>query len=348
MDERLYLENGYLDAAWIYDLPVRHIWVIGGRGTGKTYGFLREALRRKNKFMFLRRTETQVDIIRQPAFSPFSPINADEGYNVQPFPYAPKISAFYHAVENEDTMKLEPSGAPIGYLAAVKTFHNVRGFSARDVDLIYFDEFVREPTERRIKGEPAALWNALETINRNRELEGLPSAKFIACSNAEDIANDYFVDLGLVTVAEKMVIKGESVKVLRDREMAIVILQGSPISEAKADTALYKMTKGTGFAQMALDNSFRVDFDAYRSRPIGEYRPVVTVGELTVYKHKSNGRYYVTPHRAGNPPVYTMSDADQRRFKVTHRWLAAAYMRGIIDFESYFCESLLYKYLDMR
>ena len=44
--------------------------------------------------------------------------------------------------------------------------------------------------------------------------------------------------------------------------------------------------------------------DNIKPQPLSEYKPYVAVGELTVYKHKSQKAYYVTEHRSGNPPTF--------------------------------------------
>ena len=47
----LYLENGYVNMAKIIETDVPFIFVIGGRGTGKTYGTLQYMLNQNSTFM---------------------------------------------------------------------------------------------------------------------------------------------------------------------------------------------------------------------------------------------------------------------------------------------------------
>ena len=60
---------------------------VGGRGTGKTYGSLKEfAIRahtNRNRFIYLRRSEVEVENCCSPVSNPFKAINADLGTNIQ-------------------------------------------------------------------------------------------------------------------------------------------------------------------------------------------------------------------------------------------------------------------------
>ena len=188
-----------------------------------------------------------------------------------------------------------------GYIASLSTFANVRGFDASDIDAIFYDEFIKEEHEKGMKGEADALLNAYETMNRNRELQGRKPIKMVAASNSTDLANPYFVRLGLVTEFERMRQKGQMIRELPSRDTCIIDLQHSPISEQKRDTALYRMARNTEFASMALDNAFGVDLGQYKSKSLKEYKPMLAVGELVVYRHKSRQEFYITPHRSGNP-----------------------------------------------
>lgn len=73
----------------------------------------------------------------------------------------------------------------------------------------------------------------------------------------------------------------------------IVLLLSSPISEKKQDTVLYK-NANDDFIRMALDNAFRTDETKIKSEPLKEFRHVVSVGEIGIYSHKAQRRFYVS------------------------------------------------------
>jgi hypothetical protein len=233
----------------------------------------------------------------------------------------------------------------IGYTAALSTFSNIRGFDASDVELLIYDEFIPERHERPIKEEGSAFFNAYETINRNRELNGNKPLQVLCLANANDIGNPLFMELKLIRLAEKMRSSGQEVYIDKERGIGLFMLDNSPISEQKAETALYKLTKGHSFAEMSLANDFYKEESApIISRPIKEYKPIVTIGELTIYKHKSNGLYYCSTHKTGSCPVYGTGDTDRARFKKQYIRLWLRYMDNKIEFEETLCEILFQKY----
>ena len=328
-----YPETGYVNIAGILREGYPFNFVCGGRGTGKTYDALRTAREEKHKFVLLRRTQTQADTVSNPKFSVFKPLNNDLGWDVQPEKLGDKQKGF---VENEEVL---------GYVLALNTLSNMRGFDASDVDLIIYDEFIPEKHERPIKNEADALWNAYETINRNRELKGCAPVQLLCLANANDITNPVFESLNLIRIADRMQKKGNERWTDDKRGIQLIMLQRSPISQKKGNTVLYNLTHGSGFSSMALNNSFNVDRQHVRPRPLGEYIPVCVVGELCIYKHKSEPRLYCTTHQAGVfNRKYSSSDSDRIYYRrvFCHHW--EMYISNAIDFEDVLSEKLFLHY----
>lgn len=345
---KLYTPDGWCNIPAILSSGYPFLFVVGGRGTGKTYGALRHARQHYmdtgRRFILLRRLQSQVDLINKPEYSPFKSLDADEGYLTASRPLSKYTVGFYDAVPGDDGTPV-PSGPCIGYTAALSTISNMRGFDASDVDLIIFDEFIPERHERPLKDEAAALFNAYETINRNRELKGQPPAQLICLANANDLGNPIFLALGLVRKAETLRARGREWWTDDKRGIGLALLNGSPIGSKKSGTALYKLTGGSEFAEMALNNDFAgEERSRVKSMPIKEYRPVVQVGEICVYRHKSERQYYVSTHTTGDPPTYGPGPVDLQRFRSGYAWLYQQYMQRHIVFEEYLCEILFCKY----
>lgn len=339
----VFLPSGYVSMRAVFELPFTFIWIVGGRGTGKTYGALEYLLESNTRFMLLRRTASQAQIVQNPAMTPIKSVVNDHGWKYTVAPVVKGIGGIYEYQNTDGKDELIYPAA--GYIASLSTFANVRGFDASDIDAIFYDEFIKEEHEKGMKGEADALLNAYETMNRNRELQGRKPIKMVAASNSTDLANPYFVRLRLVTEFERMRQKGQMVRELPSRDTCIIDLQHSPISEQKRGTALYRMARNTEFTSMALDNAFGVDLGQYKSKSLKEYKPMLAVGELVVYRHKSRQEFYISPHRSGNPPYYGTNKQELTRFRLQNRWLVAAYINQQISFESYFCEALLCQYL---
>lgn len=334
----LFLDNGFVNMPRLFASRLPFIFVVGGRGTGKTYGALeyvrKQALEGK-KFIYMRRTQDQVDKISQDDFSPFKSVDELTGTITTVQKMAGKTFSFIDA----------PSDKTLGYCFALSTFAKMRGFDASDVSTLVFDEFIPEKHERQIKNEAEAFFNAVETINRNRELTGGEPLQCVLLSNANNMGNPLFLELGLVSRATKMLSKGVDTYRDEKRGLMLVIIQNSPISEAKKQTALYKLTEGSSFQKMAIDNDFDEQCSNLRHAPLKELRPLVGVGEITIYTHKSENWLYVSTHRTGSPLTFGSSVAELNRFRLQYMWVWEAYMMRRVYFEEYLCELLLSKYL---
>ena len=341
---KLYDDNGYLILQNILDLNLPFNFVVGGRGTGKTYGALRYVIENDVKFILMRRTQSQVDLINKPEFCPFKTLNNDFGWNIGTQAIS-KYNVGFYRMEDVNGKQVA-SGSPLGYSVALSTISNLRGFDASDVNLLIYDEFIPERHERPIKEEGAAFLNAYETINRNRELKGLKPLQVVCLANANDLGNPIFTELKLISKAEHMRRKGQEVSINNDKGIGLFILQGSPVSKAKKNTALYKLTEDSEFEQMALDNSFsELNERNIKSCNLAEFRPIVSVGEICIYKHKSNGTYYCSGHKSGSPVSFGTSETELERYFRGYSWLWDTFMKNKIYFEDSTCMVLFTKYL---
>lgn len=340
---KIYDDNGYLSIDNILSCNKPFIFVVGGRGTGKTYGALKYVIEHDIKFILMRRTQSQVDLINKPEFCPFKSLNNDKGWNIGTAPIS-KYNVGFYRMEDQNG-KAVPSGPPVGLSVALSTISNLRGFDASDIELLIYDEFIPERHERPIKEEGAAFLNAYETINRNRELQGRKPLQVLCLANANDLGNPIFTELKLIAKAENMKRKDQEFSILDNRGIALFVLNKSPISAAKKDTALYKVSDGSDYADMALANQFsEMNSRSVKSMPLNEYKPIVCVGEICIYKHKSNGSYYVSTTISGSPDKFGTSDTELQRFNRAYFYLFESYMKDNIIFEDFTCEVLFNKY----
>lgn len=335
----LYQKGGWVNPTPLLDCDSTFIFGYGARGIGKTYGLLSElrkrALENRGRFILLRRQQTQADFVGKQDFSPFKPIDMDNGFFTEVKRLDKFTSAFY--VDEE----------LIGYVMALSTVTNIRGFDGSDVSTIFYDEFIPEKHARPIKNESDALWNCYETINRNRELFGKHALKLIGMSNANDISNEIFLSLGVVDKIDRMKRKGQNVYINHEKSLAIVDYQGAQISDLKKQTALYKLTQGSDFERMAIENEFLNEFSSeYRTIPLIECSPIVVVGEICIYTHKSMGKFYVSLHKTGSPEEFGSGNTERQRFKNSYFFLWQAYLTRRIIFESRLAEILFRKYFD--
>lgn len=348
---KLYLDNDYVNASELLDSPYPFIFGTGARGIGKTYGVLSQLVLRMDgsgrRFIYLRRTNSQIELLLKPEFNPYKSINADMDLDIIPAKISKNSSGFYHSTTNEDG-EIIPVGDPLGYIFALSTFFNMRSVDFSDVDVIFYDEFIPEGIERKLQGEGEAFLNLIETVGRNRELKGLPPLKVICMSNSNKLENALYMELHLVNKAVKMQEQGLELMELKDRGILLVMFSESKISQKKKDTSLYVMTKDSDFYGMAVENQFTKDDQSLVKKRINlnEYRPIVKItdkiGDMTILKHKSDVRYYVTMLPAGAcKHIYSKKEHDLDSFYAKYLYLWVQYKEKLhVYFDSYETELL--------
>ena len=337
-EPELFLDSGYLNMKGIIELRYPFTFVTGARQIGKTFGALTYNIDNDIPFIYMRRTDKELKACKSDAISPFTAINiARPGLDIHAKTLAGDVIGFLDL--NRDNKLIAPG-------VALTTLHNVRGISGAAYKQILYDEFIPEKIARPIKGEFDAWSNAYETLNSNRELSGADPIQFIGLANSNAAANPIFMGLGLVRDLERIKNESRIFWTNEKRGILIVNVEGSPISQRKKQTALGKLTSGTDFYKMAYDNEYAFDdFTNIVSRSLKEYKPIVEVGEITIYKHKSRKEYYINTHTAGTAAKsYGSNEREIDAFSRSAGKLRDAYLDGNIWFENYLAKVLFIKY----
>lgn len=306
----LYLDNGYVNIEYCLNFKCPFTFIIGGRGTGKTFGAIKQCIENDIRFMLMRRTQAQTDLISKPEFSPVNPVMDHLGL----FPVIESGSKYngiiYYKTDPESEDK-----TLCGYTSALSTFSNLRGFDGSTIDLLVFDEFIPERHERLIKHEADAFYNVYETINRNRELQGREPLKVLCLSNSNSLASPILASLNLVKTLERMQSKGQTEYINRESGIALFLLFHSPISSMKSNTALYRATKNTEFSRMSIENEFAYDdmTDVKSIALNSGWKLFCRFGDLFIYS--KNNLWYMSKHGAGIPgKQYPMTDIGIKKF----------------------------------
>lgn len=324
---KLYDNNGWVNWAYIMGQPESIISVVGPRGTGKTYGCFRWLVENNKKFLYVRRLKSQLEECRKEAGNPFKKLNTDLDINILPFASAGTVLFNYD----------EKAGKTAAVGVALSVVANIRGVDYSDIDYIVFDEFILSEGERPIRNEFQAFLNFYETVNRNRELEGKPAVKCIMLGNANKISNPYFTGWHCMRRVLNMIRGNQCVWRTEDRTRMVILLLDSPISARKSDTVLYQNATND-FIRMALDNAFRTDETRIKSEPLREFTHIVSVGEIGIYKHKSERRYYVSATVCPDP-FYDAFGISLKMFQLDYYMLRVYYMvNKTVSFESFECE----------
>ena len=292
---------------------------IGGRGIGKTYSTLKGVLNDGAYFMYVRRTQTELDNCIKPENNPFITLNTDLKKEVE-------IS------KSGDGFVINEKDKIIGVAGALSTFGKFRGSDFSKVEYIIFDEFIRTVKFGQRYNEAEMFFNMLETVNRNRELNGEKSIKVILLSNANTIDNDIIREFRLGEIIHRM--KKENIEVYtdRDRGLYLSLINNNSVSKAKAETALYRLTRGTKFYDMSINNEFTADdFDNVYKVDYKTLIPVCSFENMYVYKSKTNDFLFVS-YRKSNVPAYSYDTL--KRFKRDYGLMFQFYVENnLIDYD---------------
>lgn len=345
--------NLYTDAGWpdlrVFDkISAPFIYCWGGRGCGKTYSFLKYVtVDSPRKFIYIRRTQKQVDILATPSKNPFKRINLDLGETIEPFAERDGSYIFYRTDTDVDG-RLVRVGEPLGYMVALSTFANMRGFDGSEIETACLDEFIPQDGERELKNEYFVLMNLYETINRNREFLGQKPLQLWCFANANRPTGNIMLSGELLGKAIEMQKKGKNYSLLESRGIALVNMFDSPISQRKEDTALYRATKGTAFYDMAINNKFELDQTVpLANLPLREFRPVCSIGELGIWQHKNEQYIYISKKQDPAVRKFVLADYDITIFKKHYAWLWVCYLEESIIFESEVNALLFVKYFEI-
>lgn len=326
VNDNLFLKNGYLNFNFFdayIEKGINYIIIVGGRGTGKTFGSIDWSYTHDLPFVYSRKNQVQLDFIRSEEENPIQAVNRVMGYNLE-------------SINKGKTTKITEANKEVGFMVALSAISGIRGFDAYKYKVWIYDEFIHEEHEKPLKAEFEAYNNAYETINRNRELEGAPPIIAFLLANSNSLKSDILMGWGLVEILRKMRKKGQEIYVDKDRPFMIVDLVNSPISIKKKETALYRMNAGNEFSKMALGNEFAYDrTDKLKSMPLNEYIIDIQVADLFFYKHKSRHEYYISPHQRGTPKeVIDPTGEGKKRLQRRGERYYRAFVNDKIKFEN--------------
>lgn len=300
---------------------------IGGRGIGKTYSMLKKIYEEEIPFIYLRYTNTELDIS----------VNADLFHQYGDKITFNRIEDGFYSFKTEDKI--------MGYGMSLTTFKSKRGIDFSWIKLIFFDEFIPEVGARKVISYVGDVFqNMYETVNRNRELEGDKPVLFVGCANSNNINNPLMIDLGLVKIAERLIRSEQEFYFDDDRRMQLAILKASPVFlEQKSKTALYSFATEK-FKDMSLNNIFAYnDFSNVKQKDLRGYQPIVAIANrFTIYKQKGDEQYYCHPSIGAGVDIYDINNVIEKQ-RLLNKYLIffnAKFYKNKMTFATYEIKSL--------
>lgn len=338
-------DERFIDVWKFFD--TRYPWQIfvGGRGWGKTFSFTKGWIDRPwVNCAFMRRTLDEMQLIADNSGSDaniFYEVTQKYGeeYDHEFKKQTQKSWNVYkrNPPEDGDEKGGKSPGACRGIGISLSTIATMRGLSYSNITDIALDEFITEGHVKKIKHEGRAILNAYETICRNREMFGQAPVRFWAFANAFDIYNPLFQELDIVTDCERMMDRGQSDKYYNERGLAIHLLQPNPdFIKQKEQTQIMKLTKGTAFYDMALNNKFAFnDFSLIGWKNLDGFKPICSLDEATIF-YNDNKYYYSYAFNKTVQNYNSRLEHERMAFNRKYLYLLEdAFIDGRIQFESY-------------
>lgn len=338
------VKHGFID---IENSDLKNLSILfGGRGLGKTYSILKHRIEDSlydesgnSKFIWMR---DSYEVCKKIAAgnSLAAPICQNE-------PHIPEISIVKS--EGNYCFMSEPktdNSRVLGYLMGLSTFHNARGISYEDVINITWDEFIPEEGSIVKKNQGVIFLNAYESVNRNREFDGIDPVKIIFLSNTNDIYSDVLEDLGVSSIIENMMYNNETV--YNDEDIWIEFLSSEAFYQKKKDTFIYRINKNDKFNEMALNNKFNnnlalVKRDVNLKRSEGLF---TVAGKYTCLELLSDHSIYFKLGAWKDLPNYDMdNDQEAILFRLLFNdKLRLKYIAGSMYFDSIYTQRRILEY----
>ena len=316
----LYSKEGYYQIAHdleSYPEAVAY-FVVGGRGTGKTYGTLKYMLENEQEIVFVKRTKDDVDLLCSSGddlqFNPFEQLNKDFGYSITADQIRKGFGAFYDHTEDQKKF--------IGYITALSAVANVKGFEMQRAKWQIFDEFIPMRGQRVMKSEGINTLDLYETVNRSRDVRGADPLRMIFLANSTSLNNQIFEAFDIIDEVQQMKADGKNYLYLPGRYIFIRLLDDNAAFQSRRSKSkiFSAVGKESSWTRSALSNDFAFDDVSMIDKlPLSGWRAYACVKYNDVramYIYRKGKSYYIcsTPHNAGK--VYDCNtDGGKKLFK---------------------------------
>ena len=347
----IYTKEGWIDAKHIQTIADRNnisfIVMIGKRQVGKTYNVLKLMLDENKQFILLRGMKTELDMLKKNANSPFEKI---KGYENRVL-FLPETEYTASIVRLDADAEGGEVTTPIGLAAALSSIGRIRGFNGDQYTDVVYDEFIPESHLLQVRHADDAFNNMYTTVAGNRELEGRPPLRVWLLANSNNLDNAILEALHITDVVERMSLRGEESRILKDRGIMILLPDSRAIVERRKETALYRAIGGDSkFSRMAFNNEFAYnDYTDVGNKPLAEYKPLIRIGsKMIIHIHKFDKTLYLTDnYRCNVRHTYTDTERGQMTFIREYPEIKAAYLNGRITFQNMTTKNAFLNYIDL-
>lgn len=292
------LKNGYFDVySLVRDTNYNVYIIIGGRRLGKTFSMLSGLIRDKVQHLYLRRTDADLEVCFTAKKNPYKAVSRETFKDIR----------LYHKGKDTNIVEFEDE-EPVYYYgigASVSTSGSVRGADMEDIDIMLYDEFINlKPVNTIRKYEGQLFLDLYDTVNNDRDLKGKKPLKAVLLSNANHIDDTLLRTLGLTHIVYTMIMNNESVWHDMERGIYMALLPNdNAITERRRCGAIGRLTQGTSYARMAMENEFVGSYlyDIKEKIDMRAYYPLCAYNDIYFYVNKGDGHIHASWTRSKCP-----------------------------------------------
>lgn len=339
--------------AWLYC-----VW--SKRGPGKTYSALRMCVEEKVPFIYVKRTNKDIDFIcsssrfktktkKDP--SPFAPLNRDFKWNIKPVKIMEGFAGFYECDDENNPL----SDEPIGYALSLNKVIDVKGFELSFCEYLIFDEFIPLKGQVVKKAEGEMLLSLYMTVSRDRQARGRGPLKMILFANAEQLVTPITSTIEIVDDIALVDYMNERYMYIEERGILLhhITKEECPLLEEEKE-GIYKGMQGTAWFDNAFGGNFStVDYtNVKRDKRLTGYNCIIAVKYkrkwIYIYYSKNNSDLYASSKPATAKNIYDLErDNDQVLFFENERpFLFDMCINDRFKFEKYTYYDLVINYKD--
>lgn len=285
-------------------------FVVGGRGLGKTYGAkrkaIRDALRKGDQFIYLRRYRTELGTARGTFFADIEHEFPDYDFRVNGY-----LAEAAPVDTREDKKRRWQT---IGFFVALSTAQTQKSVAFPRVKTIIFDEFIIENGALHyLQDETTIFNNFYSTVDRWTDKT---RAFFLA--NSVSIMNPYFL---------KYEIRPDEGKDLVIRDNGFIVAHfpdAENFQSSVYETKFGRFIAGTEYAQYAVGNTFSDNHDGLIEDKTAhsKYRFSLETanGTFSVWIDQRNNEYFIQEKLPGSQLMFTMLPERMADGKVLMRY----------------------------
>ena len=340
------------------EYPEAALYVVWSRrGPGKTYSFLRYCIDNDIFFIYMKRTNDDVELLCTGADNPdlkvdadpFVPLNRDFGWNIKPklIPRQKGIGGFYECNDEGN-----PVGAPKGLIVSMSKIKSVKGMDMSRASFICFDEFIPQSTEivRRKEGE--AFADFCMTVVRDKYKRG-QRMQLVFFANAEEISTPLTNAFELVDDMAELSFTKNSHQFNRDRRIMLhhITQHEIPLTKEELQSDMYVLMKGTAWAQKAFFGDFaNNDFSNVKKMSIKNMICLHKIryknNDYYIYMRPSDNMHYMTYSKGPFQNEWNLNKENhQKLFWIEHgQELRVDCIEDNMKFEKYTMYDLIMNY----